>query len=119
QQQRDRQEQQQAKQPERKKAVRLSICLCDGLSKEQGQIRPGATQHLHTAPARNEANWRTEKVRRSLFWVLACTWFMSPAAKLAHTVDTRQRQSTGKTRAPGWYKKRLLKHRCYREPRSG
>lgn len=50
------QKQQQAKQPERKKAVCPSVRLCDGLSKEQSQISPGAAQHLHTAPAWEQAN---------------------------------------------------------------
>lgn len=47
----DRQEQQQAEQPEKKKTVCLSVCLCDGLSKEQSKVSPGAAQHLHAAPA--------------------------------------------------------------------
>lgn len=50
----DRQEQQQATEPERKKAARLSVRLCDGLSEEQSQISPGATEHLHAAPAQEE-----------------------------------------------------------------
>lgn len=45
----DRQEKQQAEEPERKKAACLSVRLRDGLSKNQSQISPGATQHLHTA----------------------------------------------------------------------
>ncbi|KAL7387858.1 hypothetical protein ABVT39_002638 [Epinephelus coioides] len=64
QQQTDRQEQQQAKQPERKKAVRLSVCLRDGPSQEQSQVSPGATEHLHTAPAWEDAN--EEEKRSSL-----------------------------------------------------
>lgn len=45
----DRQEQQQAEHPEKKKTVCLSVCLCDGLSKEQSKVSPGAAQHLHAA----------------------------------------------------------------------
>jgi len=50
QQQADAQEQQQAEQPERKEAV----CLRGRLSEEQSQVCPGATQHLHAPPAREE-----------------------------------------------------------------
>lgn len=50
----DRQEQQQAAEPERKKAACLSVRLCDGLSKEQSQISPGAAEHLHAAPGQEE-----------------------------------------------------------------
>lgn len=52
QQQTDGQEQQQAEQPERNKAVCLPVRRGEGLSKEQSQVSPGATQHLHSAPAR-------------------------------------------------------------------
>lgn len=46
QQQTDRQEEQRAKQPERK-TVCLCVCERDSLSQEKGQMSPGATQHLH------------------------------------------------------------------------
>lgn len=55
QQQTDRQEEQQDERPERKRAVCLSVHPCEGLSKEQSHISPGATQNLHTAPAREAA----------------------------------------------------------------
>lgn len=60
QQQTDRQEEQRATQPERK-AVCLFVCECDSLSQEEGQMSPGATQHLH-ARSRGEER-RGEAVR--------------------------------------------------------
>lgn len=49
QQQTDRHEQHQAKDPERKKAACLTVGLCDGVTQEQSQISPGSTQSLHAS----------------------------------------------------------------------
>lgn len=51
QQQTDWQEEQQADEEQRKKTVCLFVCLQDDLSQQQGHVSPGATQHLHPAPA--------------------------------------------------------------------